>query len=177
MSTRTGPGRPVEATWKASWMYSGMWRGSWTWKECLTIGIVIPVTSASWKPSVPIRSVRTWPVMKTVGTESMIASAIAVTRLVAPGPGGREGDSDPSGGLGIALGGVPSALLVPDLDVVEVGVDESVVGGQVGSARDPEDVIDAFGLQRFHQCIGGAHGRAMVATGPWLPQQDFSGPA
>ena len=42
--------------------------------------------SASWKPSVPISSVRTWPVMKTVGTESSIASAIAVTRLVAPGP-------------------------------------------------------------------------------------------
>ena len=55
-------------------------------KECLTIGIVMPFTSASWKPSVPSRSVRTWPVMKTVGTESIIASAIAVTRFVAPGP-------------------------------------------------------------------------------------------
>ena len=86
MSTSTGPGRPVEAMWKASWTYSGMSRGSWTMNECLTIGIVMPVTSASWKPSVPIRSVRTWPVMNTVGTESIIASAIAVTRLVAPGP-------------------------------------------------------------------------------------------
>jgi hypothetical protein len=35
---------------------------------------------------VPISSVRTWPVTNTVGTESIIASAIAVTRLVAPGP-------------------------------------------------------------------------------------------
>ena len=43
----------------------------------MTIGIVMPVMSASWKPSVPIRSVRTWPVMNTVGTESIIASAIA----------------------------------------------------------------------------------------------------
>ena len=72
--------------WKAAWMYSGMWRGSVTSSECLTTGIVIPVTSASWKPSVPISSVRTWPVMNTVGTESIIASAIGVTRLVAPGP-------------------------------------------------------------------------------------------
>ena len=72
--------------WKAWWMYWGIWRGSVTRKECLTIGSVIPVTSASWKPSVPISSVRTWPVMNTVGTESIIASAIAVTRLVAPGP-------------------------------------------------------------------------------------------
>jgi hypothetical protein len=55
-------------------------------KECLTIGIVMPLTSASWKPSVPIRSVRTCPVMNTVGTESSIASAIGVIRLVAPGP-------------------------------------------------------------------------------------------
>ena len=86
MSSRTGPGRPVEATWKASWTYSGIWRASVTWKECFTNGSVAPRMSASWKPSVPIRSVRTWPVMKTVGRESSIASAIAVIRLVAPGP-------------------------------------------------------------------------------------------
>ena len=49
-------------------------------------GIVMPITSASWKPSVPMRSVLTWPVMNTVGTESSIASAIGVTRFVAPGP-------------------------------------------------------------------------------------------
>jgi len=55
-------------------------------KECLTAGMVMPSTSASWKPSVPSRSVRTWPVMKTVGTESIIASWIGVTTLVAPGP-------------------------------------------------------------------------------------------
>ena len=72
--------------WKASWIISGISSGSRTISECLTIGMVMPVTSASWKPSVPSRSVRTCPVMNTVGTESMIASAIAVTRLVAPGP-------------------------------------------------------------------------------------------
>ncbi len=85
-STSTGPGRPVDAMWKAAWMYPGIWRGSVTRNECLTTGIVIPVTSASWKPSVPMSSVRTWPVMKTVGTESIIASAIGVIRFVAPGP-------------------------------------------------------------------------------------------
>ena len=53
---------------------------------CLTIGMVMPIVSASWKPSVPSRSVRTWPVMNTTGTESIIASQIGVTRLVAPGP-------------------------------------------------------------------------------------------
>ena len=86
MSTSTGPGRPVRAMWKACGSPRGISRGSWIMIECLTIGMVMPVTSASWKPSVPIRSVRTWPVMNTVGTESIIASAIGVTRLVAPGP-------------------------------------------------------------------------------------------
>ena len=85
-SISTGPGRPVEATWKASWTYSGICLASVTWKECFTNGSVEPRMSASWKPSVPIRWVLTWPVTKTVATESSIASAIAVIRLVAPGP-------------------------------------------------------------------------------------------
>ena len=59
MSTSTGPGRPVRATWNASWIAFGISRGSWIMIECLTIGIVMPEMSASWKPSVPISSVRT----------------------------------------------------------------------------------------------------------------------
>ncbi len=55
-------------------------------KLCLTIGMVMPIVSASWNPSVPSSSVRTCPVMNTTGTESIIASVIGVTRLVAPGP-------------------------------------------------------------------------------------------
>ena len=72
--------------WNASWIARGISSGCWIMKLCLTAGIVMPMTSASWKPSVPSRSVRTWPVMKTTGTESIIASTIGVTRFVAPGP-------------------------------------------------------------------------------------------
>ena len=50
------------------------------------IGIVMPTMSASWKASVPMRLSPTWPVIATSGTESMCASAIGVTRFVAPGP-------------------------------------------------------------------------------------------
>ena len=50
------------------------------------IGIVIPVKSVSWKASVPNRWLPTCPVMITIGVESMNASAMGVTRLVAPGP-------------------------------------------------------------------------------------------
>ncbi|MNL76439.1 hypothetical protein D3C87_2024060 [compost metagenome] len=42
--------------------------------------------STSWKASVPIIEEGTWPVMHTSGIESSLASAMAVTRLVAPGP-------------------------------------------------------------------------------------------
>ena len=86
MSTSTGPLRPVVATWKAALMTAGISLTSWTSQECLTIGIVIPVMSHSWNASVPIKVDRTWPVMQTSGVESIQASAIGVTRFVAPGP-------------------------------------------------------------------------------------------
>ena len=138
----------------------GISRGSSTWNECLTTGIVMPIVSASWKPSVPIRSVRTWPVMNTVGTESSIASAIAVTRLVAPGPGGRERDPDLAGRLRVALGRVPGALLVAAQDVADAGVVERVVGGEVRAAGDAEYGVDALGLQALHDRVDCPHALA-----------------
>ena len=86
MSTSTGPQRPVRATWKASLSTCGISSASCTSHECFTIGMVTPTMSHSWKASVPIRWLRTWPVMQTSGVESIHASAIGVTRLVAPGP-------------------------------------------------------------------------------------------
>ena len=74
------------ATWKAAFITCGSSSTSCTSHECLTIGIVMPVMSHSWKASVPIRCERTWPVMQTSGVESIHASAIGVTRFVAPGP-------------------------------------------------------------------------------------------
>ena len=57
-----------------------------TRKLCLTIGRVMPTVSHSWKASVPIRWVATWPVMTTSGMESIRASTMPVMALVAPGP-------------------------------------------------------------------------------------------
>ncbi len=85
-SSRTGPGRPVEARWKASATRLGISSGEVTRNECFTNGMVEPTMSASWKASVPMEVEPTWPVMATMGTESMWASPMAVTRLVAPGP-------------------------------------------------------------------------------------------
>ena len=49
-------------------------------------GRVMPTVSASWKASLPIMWVGTWPVRQTTGTLSMSASVRPVTVLVAPGP-------------------------------------------------------------------------------------------
>ena len=67
-------------------MAAGMSSARVTRKLCLVIGKVMPRMSASWKASVPMAGLFTWPVIATMGTESMYALAMAVTRLVAPGP-------------------------------------------------------------------------------------------
>ncbi len=41
---------------------------------------------ASWKASVPIAFVGTWPQITTIGTESAMQSRTGVTVFVAPGP-------------------------------------------------------------------------------------------
>ena len=48
--------------------------------------MVTPRISASWKASVPIAADGTCPVIATIGTESICASASGVTKFVAPGP-------------------------------------------------------------------------------------------
>ena len=73
--------------------------------------------SASWKASVPIAADGTWPVIATIGTESMYASAIGVTRLVAPGPEVAMQTPTLPVACAYPVGGVPGALLVPDQDV------------------------------------------------------------
>ena len=85
--------------------------------------------------------------MKTVGTESSIASARAVIRLVAPGPLVATQTPTLPDGPCEALGGVAGGLFVAGLDVAEVRVDDRVVHRQVRPAGDPEDVLHALGLQ------------------------------
>ena len=70
-STSTGPGRPVDAMWNASAIAAGSRSALVTSSLCLVTGSVIPVMSASWNASVPIIAVDTWPVIATIGTESI----------------------------------------------------------------------------------------------------------
>ena len=82
----TGPGRPVVATWNASRTTRGMSCASLINQLCFVTGIVMPTVSASWNASVPITEYATWPVITTIGIESMYASHSGVTMLVAAGP-------------------------------------------------------------------------------------------
>jgi len=52
---------------------------------------------------------------------------------------------------------VRCALLVPDEDVADLGVEQRVVGGQDGAARDAEDDFYADGLERRDQGLCPGH--------------------
>ena len=108
---------------------------SWTSQECLTIGIVMPVRRSPGRRRCRSAFERTWPVMKTSGVESIHASAIGVTRFVAPGPGRRDRDSDLSGGARVALGHVACALLVAGQHVPHGRAPRDRVVGRAGSRR------------------------------------------
>src|SRR5919206_5118602 len=86
MSTTTGPGRPVVAMWNAFFIADARSLTSFTSMLCLTMGRVIPTVSHSWNASRPMACVGTWPVITTIGMESMYAVAMPVTALVTPGP-------------------------------------------------------------------------------------------
>ena len=60
--------------------------GSVTRNTCFATEPMIAETGASWKASVPMTPVGTWPQITTIGTESAMESRIGVTVLVAPGP-------------------------------------------------------------------------------------------
>ena len=118
----------------------------------------MPVMSHSWKASVPMRCERTWPVTQTSGVESIHASAIGVTRLVAPGPGGRERDAGATGCARVALGHVPGALLVPGEDVPHArAAGERVVDREDRPAGEPERDVDALGLERPQDRVCAVH--------------------
>ena len=96
---------------------------------------------------------RTWPVMNTTGTESIIASQIGVTRFVAPGPLVPSETPTLPVALRVALGGVAAAGLVAHEDVADAGVDERVVGREVRAAGEPEYDVDTLCLQALHHGV------------------------
>jgi hypothetical protein len=70
MSISTTPGRPDWAMAKARATTAGTSDALVTRKLCLVMEAVQPMTSDSWKASVPMARLETWPVTATKGTES-----------------------------------------------------------------------------------------------------------
>ncbi len=85
-SISVGPGRPVVAMWNAWRTAIGTSWAVMISSLCLVTERVMPIVSHSWNASVPIANVDTWPVIATIGIESMYASISGVTMFVAAGP-------------------------------------------------------------------------------------------
>ena len=104
--------------------------------------------------------VPTWPVMAISGMLSSLASAMAVTRFVAPGPLVAMQTPTLPVRAGVALGREPAALLVPRQDradlVAEAG--QRLVQRHAGPARIGENRVHAVVDQALHDDIGPAGG-------------------
>ena len=162
MSTRTGPQRPVRATWNAAFIVSG----------CRDIrdepGVLHdrhrdPGDVALLEGVASRSGVATWPVMQTSGVESDQASAIGVTRFVAPGPRSRT-RRRPGPSPCVALRHVAGALLVAGEHVPDARASgHGVVGGHDRPAGNAEHDVDALGLQRPEDRVGSVHSHS------WCP--------
>ena len=118
----------------------------------------MPVVSHSWKASLPIRCVGTWPEKMTSGTLSISASVMPVTALVAPGPEVTMHHADLAGRAGVALGRVHRAAFLADQDVADVVLlKQLVVDRQDGAAGIAEYIRDALIDERLDENLRTGH--------------------
>ena len=138
--------------------------GSLTSTFHLVHGRVMPVTSASWKASLPMAPVATCPEKTMMGVPSIRASWSGVIGVGRAGSGGDQDDADLAGGPGVALGHVSGALLVAGEDEVQVGaLVDGVEDGQDGAAGVAEHVLDVEFAEALVEGLGAGH--ADVAIG------------
>ena len=132
----------------------------------------MPVTSVSWKASLPIAGRATWPVMATMGTESICAVAMPVTRLVAPGPEVAMHTPTLPVTLGVAVGGHGRALLVAREDMPDLWVlGEGLVEWQDGATRDAEHHVDPLHQQALANYLSARQLHAPYLRGPDFDQK------
>ncbi len=123
-------------------------------------------TGASWKASVPIEVVATWPQMTTMGTESAWLSRTGVTVLVAPGPEVTKATPDSPAGARKPRGHESGALLVGRDDqrhgglVLLVVAEYGIVNRQYRAAAVAEHRVHALVGQHLDEHFRTRHAGA-----------------
>jgi hypothetical protein len=84
-----------------------------------------------------------------MGDESIIAVAMPVTMLVAPGPDVAIATPTLPGCTRVAIGHVCGTLFMPDQDVTNREIQHRVVRRQDRAARVPEHHLDALAYEAF----------------------------
>ena len=117
----------------------------------------MPTVSASWKASLPIRWVGTWPVSRRSGSSPQRVGQ-AGHRIGGAGSGGDQHAAHLAGRARIAFRRVHRALLVPHQDVLHLVLrEEGVIDRQHRAARIAEDVLHALISERRHHHFGAGH--------------------
>ncbi len=103
--------------------------------------------------------VTTWPVIAISGTLSSLASAMAVTRFVAPGTAGGHADTRPAGRARVALGRESAPLFMTRqdrADLIPIAC-QRLVDRHTGAARVGEHHFHLMVHQRLDEDIGPEH--------------------
>ena len=135
-----GPGFSSSATRNALRTISGMASIRSTRTFHLVTGSNIRTMSTNWCASLWSLSEPTWPVIATIGARSRNASAMPVTRFVAPGTERRHRDRAATGQAAVDVGHERGALLVARRDVAD--------RRSSGSARSRMSIVSSPGTEK-----------------------------
>ena len=104
----------------------------------------------------PITVVPTWPVMAMSGTESILASAMQVTKLVAPGPLVATQTPGRPGAAGVPLRRETAALLMTRQNGANLVLKarQGLMNRHAGAAGVGEHHLDAVVDQALHENVG-----------------------
>ena len=179
MSTTTGPGRPVRGDIERLVQHARAGRST-SLHQVIVLGAgrVMPTVSHSWKASVPIRCVGTWPVRHDQRDRIHQRVGEPGDRI---GGAGAGGDQHARRRLpvraGIAFGGMDRALLVAHQEWrMRVLLEQRVIDRQHRAARIAENDLDALVLQRAQEHFGARSGLRRAMAGHLLRRRHNRGP-
>ena len=113
----------------------------------------MPVTSASWKASLPSIGVMVWPVSTIIGTESISAVSKPGHRVRGSRARSHQGNAHLAGRTGVAVGHVGRALLVTHEDQLDLRVNQRVEDRHRRPTRQSEDDIHPLALETLDDLL------------------------